>query len=103
MIKNLYDEIPVFIEKEIVETIISSGKVRVERIISDNHSSPENFWYDQSENEFVLLLKGNAVIEFENYEQEMLPGDYIIIEAHKKHRVKSTSKNEKTIWLTLFY
>ncbi len=103
MIKNFFDEIPENVPEEVIETIISSEHIRVERIISNDHSSPENFWYDQSENEFVLLLQGNAVIQFENYEQDLKQGDYLVIEAHKKHRVKSTSGSEKTIWLAIFY
>ena len=38
-------------------------KVRIERIISAGQVSD---WYDQNETEFVVLLEGNAVIEYEN-------------------------------------
>ena len=35
-------------------------KVKVERIISKGHKSPANFWYDQDQNEWVIILKGGS-------------------------------------------
>ena len=103
-VKNFFTEIPHQIEKEIIETLVKSNIVRIERIISDNHSSPKDFWYDQKENEFVIVLKGEGIIEFENGEKVVLKeGDYLIIPSHKKHRVDRTSEKEKTIWLAIFY
>ena len=103
-VKNFFTEIPHQIEKEIIETLVKSNIVRIERIISDNHSSPKDFWYEQKENEFVIVLKGEGIIEFENGEKVVLKeGDYLIIPSHKKHRVDRTSEKEKTIWLAIFY
>lgn len=103
-VKNFFTEIPHQIEKEIIETLVKSNNVRIERIISDNHSSPKDFRYDQKKNEFVIVLKGEGIIEFENGKKVVLKeGDYLIIPSHKKHRVDKTSEKEKTIWLTIFY
>ena len=81
--------------------------VKIERIVSDGHASPEGFWYDQEQNEWVLLVAGSAVLSIEKetgIEQiELVPGDYLLIPAHQRHRVESTSKTEKTIWLAVFY
>jgi cupin 2 domain-containing protein len=103
MTTNLYDHIPEKAENEIIE-ILSSGKnFRVERILSYGQSTPEKSWYDQDENEWVIVLEGGAVIEFQDDELiEMLPGNYLYIPAHKKHRVKSTFSKETTIWLAFF-
>ena len=33
---------------------------KIERIVSRGHASPEDFWYDQEENEWVMVVKGTA-------------------------------------------
>lgn len=103
-IKNIFRDIPDDIRNEVFEEIVSSGNFKLERIISEGHSSPEGIWYDQEKNEFVLLLSGMAKLSFENNERvELSTGDYLIIPAHKKHRVDWTDPKQKTIWLTLHY
>ena len=104
-IKNIFKDIPLNIQEEITEKIISSGKFRIERIISGGHSSNEDFWYDQEENEWVIVLKGKAILEFfgENELIEVNEGDYINIPSHKKHRIEWTDPENKTIWLAVFY
>lgn len=103
---NLY-QLPAEIKdfsKEIFETIVSSNNLRIERIISYGQSNAPNFWYDQNEHEWVLLLKGHAKLEFENHQAITLyPGDYINIPAHQKHRVAYTAATEETVWLAVFY
>lgn len=103
-VKNLFENIPQNLDQEFFKNIINTGNFRVERIISSGHSSPENFWYDQDTNEFVLLLKGSAELMFENDKTVVLnPGDYLNIPAHVKHRVGKTDQNELTYWLTIHY
>jgi cupin 2 domain-containing protein len=104
IVKNFYKNITTFLPQEFVEEILTTKNFRMERIISEGHSSPNNFWYDQDENEFVMLLGGSATLSFEDEPDiELYPGDYLIIPAHKKHRVKQTDNSQKTFWLTLFY
>ncbi|GBD88442.1 cupin domain protein [bacterium BMS3Abin03] len=102
--KNLFENIPGFLSEEIIETLIESDNVKVERIISKGHSSPKGFWYDQEENEWVIVLKGSAKLIFEeNNLIELNAYDYINIPAHKKHRIEWTDPNTETIWLAIFY
>lgn len=104
MKQNVYNNIPNKIPQEIFETLIESKNVKVEKIISRGQSSPKEFWYDQDVNEWVLLLKGQAKLLFENDEMiELLPGDYINIPPNKKHRVEWTDPEDETIWLAVFY
>ena len=104
MIKNIFENIPAELKDELIETIAQKGNVRVERIISRGHVTPENKWYDQDEDEFVLLLRGEARLLFENNEiVKLKAGDYLIIPAHKKHRVVFTSENIDAVWLTVFF
>lgn len=105
MSNNIFSDIPDNIPEEIIETIVSSEKMSIERIISKGHRSPEGFWYDQEKNEWVILLKGAARIRFENKEESvyMKSGDHIHIPAHCRHRVEWTDPDCKTIWIAVFY
>ncbi|MCX7798111.1 MAG: cupin domain-containing protein [Melioribacter sp.] len=108
-VKNIYDLSDIDnskekLKEEFIQNILITKNFRIERIISECHSTPEGYWYDQPENEFVLLLKGSAEILLEdNTLIKMQEGDYIIIPAHIKHRVEKTDAKQKTFWLTLFY
>ena len=85
---NLLDNLPGGLPEEFIETICSGGRFRIERIVSRGHSSPEGFWYDQAEDEWVVLLSGRARLSFEAGESvELSPGDYLDIPAHCRHRV----------------
>ncbi len=86
-------------------TLLDATKVRIERIVSHSHASPEGFWYEQDQHEWVVVLKGAARLRFEGDDQpvEMKSGDFVNIPAHKKHRVEWTTPDEPTIWLAVFY
>jgi cupin 2 domain-containing protein len=102
---NLFTDIPRLLPAELFSTLLDAAKVRVERIVSHGHSSPEGFWYDQDQHEWIVVLKGAARLRFEDHEQpvEMKSGDFINIPAHRKHRVEWTTPDEPTVWLTVFY
>lgn len=100
---NLFDSLPPHMPKEVVETLIQSGDVRIERIVSHGHASPADFWYDQPRHEWVIVLKGAARLQFEDAVVEMKVGDYINIPAFKKHRVDWTTPDEPTVWLGVRY
>jgi len=100
---NLLSSLPKNLPKELIEVLQQGQGVRIKRIISTGHRSPENFWYDQLENEWVMVLKGAARLQFEDRVVELLPGDSIKISAHKKHRVEWTTPDEPTVWLAVFY
>lgn len=79
--------------------------MRIERIVSHGHKSPEGFWYDQDQHEWVMLLKGAAKLRVESQQQliELWPGDFLNIPAHERHRVEWTTADEPTVWLAIFY
>lgn len=103
MKKNLFEEISDDLPEELFTVLAEGDGVKVERIVSDGHASGEGFWYDQTQNEWVLVISGSAVLEFEDDVVELKAGDYIMISAHRRHRVKSTSTAGKTVWLAVFY
>ncbi len=101
---NLLSDLPEDIPEEIFQTLVQTEKFRIERIVSHGQSSPDGFWYDQAENEWVLLLEGHARIRFEDDRLvELLRGDHVNIPAHVKHRVEYTHPEQVTIWLAVFY
>ena len=100
---SIFSSIPKSLSREIIENIIQYNNLRIERIISQGQASPKNFWYDQDENEWVLILQGSARLQFADKFVILQEGDYINIPARKKHRVVWTDPDQKTIWLTIFY
>jgi cupin 2 domain-containing protein len=104
-VTNLLDEVPQTLPEELIQTLAASKHVRIERIISDQHSSPLGFWYDQEWSEWVCVIQGCAILEFQSPKDEIIleAGDCLLIEAHRKHRVLETSSQEKTIWLAVHY
>jgi cupin 2 domain-containing protein len=101
---NLFTDIPTELPEELIQILLSSATVRIERIISHGHSSPDRFWYDQETSEWVLLLTGAARLRMEGCEPvQMAPGSFINIPAHTRHRVEWTDPNLPTIWLAIHY
>ena len=100
---NIFDSLPQHLPQEVVAALLRAGDVRIERIVSHGHASPADFWYDQPQSEWVIVLKGAARLQFEDGTVEMKPGDFMTIPAHRKHRVEWTTPDEPTIWLAVFY
>lgn len=101
---NIFDDIPAKLHKEVIESLVDSENVRVERIISKGHTSPDTGWYDQDRNEWVVVLKGAAVLSFTDESSVSLKaGDYINIPAYEKHKVTWTDPDTETIWLAILY
>ena len=101
---NIFDAIPDNLETEVFNTLIDSNGVKIERIVSKGHKSPESGWYDQDVNEWVLVLKGEATLLFSDGSSiKMKTGDFIDIPEHKKHKVEWTDPKIETIWLAVYY
>lgn len=105
MLGNLFADLPTKLDDELFTELINDGTIRIERIVSTGHCSPEVFWYDQHDHEWVVVLKGQAKLIFEGDAEPMLlqPGDYVLIPAHRKHRVEWTTPDEPTVWLAVFF
>jgi cupin 2 domain-containing protein len=104
IITNLFQHLPDALPDECVDILQSNSNVRIERIVSQGHSTPVGQWYDQTEHEWVMVLQGAGVIEYADGECVTLNvGDYLYLSAHTKHRVASTVEHEQTIWLAIFW
>src|SRR5262249_1867268 len=85
---NLLSDLPSSLSHELFTTLVRADAVRIERIVSLGHAWPPGFWYDQEENEFVLLVHGGARLDVEGRGAVALgPGDWIDLPAHVRHRV----------------
>ena len=100
---NVLAQIPGELPEELFETLLTTPQVRIERIVSHGHASPPNFWYDQEEGEWILLLQGAARLTVDEQTIELRPGDCLNLPAHQRHRVDWTTPSEPTIWLAVFY
>lgn len=100
--KNLFQP-PADGHDEFVETLLETGSVKLERIISTGQATPPGKWYDQERDEWVVLLSGAAGLLFEGTTEVLVlrPGDYIFIPAHRKHRVEWTLPGAPSVWLAL--
>jgi cupin 2 domain-containing protein len=103
---NLFADIPAAgARDEEFSEILARPGLKIERIVSHGHASPPGFWYDQPQNEWVIVLKGSARLRFEDEagERALAAGDYVFIPAGKRHRVEWTSAEEPTIWLAVHF
>ena len=98
---NIFDLPALTLPEELTSVLVESRNIRIERIISTGQVSG---WYNQTETEFVVLLDGNAIIEFESDRTvEMSKGDTVLIKPHERHRVIYTSSEPPCVWLCVFY
>lgn len=102
---NLLKKIPKSLKEEVFENILLNDKFKLERIISKGHITPQGEWYDQDQNEWVMILKGNADLKIEGKIDllKLVEGDSILLPAHVKHRVERTDESQETIWLALHF
>jgi cupin 2 domain-containing protein len=100
---NLLDGISLHGRQESSLELLSTPGVRVERIVSTGQASPPGFWYDQAWAEWVLVVSGEALLQFEDESEprRLTAGDYLHIAPHRRHRVAWTDPNQPTIWLAI--
>jgi cupin 2 domain-containing protein len=102
-VSNLLTDLPPASESETIEELLAAPGVRIERIVSHGHASPDGFWYDQDRAEWVMVLRGSAGLMFEGESapRTLKAGDHVHIPAHARHRVVWTAPDEPTIWLAV--
>lgn len=102
---NIFEDIPNKIPEELFEILFENKSIKIERIVSFGHTTPENEWYDQTKNEWVILLSGASELLFEDSNEalKMEPGQFIFIPAHKKHRVIYTAEDKESVWLAIHF
>ena len=98
--RNVFAKLPKQADREDFLTLFENSSAKIERIVSRFHSSPPGFWYDQEWDEWVIVLRGSAILEFAGKQfLNLKEGDYVAIAKHVKHRVARTSR--ETVWLAV--
>jgi cupin 2 domain-containing protein len=99
-VENLFAHLPELSGSEESLSLFENRSIKIQRIVSQAYSSPPGFWYDQDQDEWVIVVRGEATLEFEGGDLvRMKEGDYVTIPRHVKHRVRQTDPN--TIWLAV--
>ena len=99
---NIYELSQEVSQSEKFEQIISGKNIQIERIISTGQTTTSGQWYDQTTDEWVILLQGEAELAYADYTKiKLKAGDYLLILAHTKHRVEYTSVEPACIWLAV--
>ena len=77
--------------------------MKIERIVSSGQTTPTREWYDQDQDEWVVLIQGESELEYENGDKQRLTaGDHVLIPAHLRHRIVYTSAEPPCIWIAVF-
>ena len=121
---NIFDLKDLSVNEEIIKILFKNENVKIEKIISTGQTTD---WQESNKNEFVILIQGNAEIEYydnricedKNFKTnenvmknlkntndmklQLGKGDIILIKKGERHRVSYTSKNPCCIWICIFF
>jgi cupin 2 domain-containing protein len=100
---SILENLPDSTKQEQLEELCGSRSFRIERIVSAGQLSPPGFWFDQTWDEWVLVVQGAAAIRLQDPEEtvHLTAGDWLMIEARRRHRVEATSRQPVTIWVAV--
>ncbi|MDD3595116.1 cupin domain-containing protein [Sulfuricurvum sp.] len=79
-------------------TLYQTSTIKIEAIRSKLSAPGE--MYDQKEDEWVVLVRGNALLEVEGEEIPLSAGDSLHLKQRVRHRVLATS--DDALWLAVF-
>ncbi|MDR3348192.1 MAG: cupin domain-containing protein [Acidaminococcales bacterium] len=88
---------------EMAEELFRLKEGRITRIISTGQKSAPGFWYEEEEDEWVIVLAGKGEIEWPDGRRKLLEtGDWLLLPAREKHRVAYTSACPPCVWLAVY-
>lgn len=102
---NLLTRLPLGAPEEVFELLHERAGLKIERIISNGQSSPPGFWYDNPQDEWVLVLSGSAGLMLEGAADThvLQSGDWLFIPSGCRHRVAWTDAAQPTVWLAIHH
>ena len=105
VLANILSQLPEKLKDEQFTELLTAPDLRIERIVSTGHRTPSGEWLEQNQNEWVLLIQGEAALRLENFPEalHLRQGDYVLIAAGQRHRVEWTSSVPPTVWLAVHY
>lgn len=86
-----------------IESIAETVDVRVERVTSRGQASASGVYCPQSDNEWLIMVKGQTTLEIGTDTVNLIAGDYVFIPSNTRNRVQSTSPNEDTVWVAVYF
>ena len=95
--ENLFDYLPSLVTGEQFTTLLNCRNVVIERIVSS--SKTDTRIYNQSQDEWVILIQGMARLKINDNDISLKAGDYLFIPAKTPHQVIKTSND--SIWLAV--
>ena len=93
---NIYDYITPK-SAETFTTLLEHKNIKINRIVSSNHLDEKE--YIQEEDEWLVLLEGQATLLLNNEKKTLIKGDTLFIPSKTPHRVLHTQSG--TVWLTV--
>ncbi|MFZ5466520.1 MAG: cupin domain-containing protein [Pseudomonadota bacterium] len=94
---NLLDDAPPPVAGERLDTLLTHGGVVIERIVSAAAITPTE--YVQPQDEWVALLRGEALLEVAGKAHALKTGDYLFLPSGTPQTVLKTS--EGALWLAV--
>ena len=90
---------------ESTRVLASAETWRLLLIASNGYRSPDDAWMDQSDHEWVLVLRGSACVALQNPDRivDLSPGDHLLLPPHQRHRVERTDPAPGTLWLAFHW
>jgi cupin 2 domain-containing protein len=82
---------------ETFTTLLEHKNIKINRIVSSSELEPVE--YRQEEDEWLVLLEGEATLLIENQEKLLSKGETLFIPAKVPHTVLKTTTG--TVWLTV--
>src|SRR5690606_28306672 len=87
---------------ETTVVLVKTAALRLEQIVSYGRATPSGEWYDPTDAEWVMLLRGEAVLEFaDGAHLRLNAGEAVTLPAHRRHRVANVS--DDAVWLALHF
>jgi cupin 2 domain-containing protein len=96
---NLFADTSPPLEGERFETLVRHRNLRIERILSSEAISPSE--YVQAQDEWVVLLRGEAELRVAGESVVLAPGDYLFLPAGTPHTVTRVSAG--ALWLAVHF
>jgi len=82
---------------ETFTTLLKHKNIQINRIVSSDQLEEKT--YIQDEDEWVIVLEGEAVLQIEEARKRLIKGDTLLIPAKTPHTVLSTQQG--TLWLAI--
>ncbi len=94
---KLFSDVAAPPEGERVDTLLRHKNLLIERIVSSSHITPQE--YVQAQDEWVLLLHGDALLQVGGKAVALKAGDHLFLPAGLAHTVEQASAG--AIWLAV--